>query len=59
MKTTMSIQVDEPKTKMVRIDTKLLYYLKVEAARSKRTIRSLIEECATMVLEQETVDDDR
>lgn len=55
----MSIQVDEPKTKMVRIDTKLLYYLKVEAARSKRTIRSLIEECATMVLEQETVDDDR
>lgn len=52
----MSIQINEPRTKLVRIDTKMIYYLKMEAARSKRTIRSLVEEGVAMVLEAESAD---
>lgn len=43
-------QIDKIKTKQVRIDTGMHYYLKIEAARQHTTLRDLIEGCLAELL---------
>ena len=38
------LQIDKKATKQVRIDSELLYKLKIEAAKRSITIRNLVEE---------------
>lgn len=45
-----SRQIDKKTTKQVRIDTEVHHLLKIEAAKSRTTIRALVEGCLAEML---------
>lgn len=55
MTKTKSQQVNKNPTKQVRIDTELHRLLKIQAARSRTSIRALVEQGLAEVLDAKTI----